>query len=196
MLVVRPIFAQTVLCSLSFALMMSSRGARDLRAVLCKDGTHATLEHTAVYMGKDCGRWTCHRELTSYPGSAATPQKIHLKDFDLCTANCETYCDSPVIDGPPDVEDCRALASYYKDAGRFTIDAHKYIIWEYDTCRVTQYNRLNHDDQRISYCFDQDHWAGVVDGISSHCGSKANAHGGSCYFYDSLYFSSITVEKA
>ena len=100
--------------------------------------------------------------------------------------------------------------SYYKDAGRFTIDAHKYIIWEYDTCRVTQYNRLNHDDQRISYCFDQDHcqfrfipsletvlislWitlgigAGVVDSVSSRCGHKANAHGGTCYFYDSLHF--------
>lgn len=117
MLIVRPIFAQAVLCSLSLALMMSSGAAKDLRgaylylscdlvvqsnhsyrptAVLCKDGTHATLEHTAVYMGKDCSRWTCHTELTSDSGSAATLKKIHLKDFDLCTADCETYCDSPV----------------------------------------------------------------------------------------------------
>ncbi|KAF8960365.1 hypothetical protein BDZ97DRAFT_1322210 [Flammula alnicola] len=149
-------------------------------------------------MGKDTRRWSCNMKFTA--DNTTVMHKIdRLKDFDLCAANCETYCEKPILDGGPDPEvfkDCKTLASYYADGGRFTIDSHKYIIWEYDTCRVTQYNRLNHANQKISYCFDQHHWAGVVDYISSHCGNKSESHGGSCYFYDSLHFSTITLEKA
>jgi hypothetical protein len=60
-------------------------------AALCEDGTRAILDHTAVYMGKDTKRWTCnmtvHSNVTSKVG--------HMKDFDLCTAECTTYCDAP-----------------------------------------------------------------------------------------------------
>ena len=36
------------------------------------------------------------------------------------------------------------------NGGRFTFNPKKYIVWEYNTCRVTQYNRLGHDNQRLA----------------------------------------------
>ncbi|KAF8183130.1 hypothetical protein BJ912DRAFT_976716 [Pholiota molesta] len=168
MLSVGSIFARRLLCSLSLSLLILAANGADKQAALCEDGTRAILDHTAVYMGKDTKRWTCnmtvHSNVTSKVG--------HMKDFDLCTAECTTYCDVPALEGGPDPADCKALATYYADAGRFTIDAHKYIIWEYETCRVSQYNRLDYGEQKISYCFDQRHWAGVVNYVSYHCGSK------------------------
>ncbi|KIM46926.1 hypothetical protein M413DRAFT_23248 [Hebeloma cylindrosporum] len=170
-------------------------------ALICEDGSHATLEHTSVYLGHKARTWSCPTNSTERQATTLNKED-RPRDFDLCTATCTTYCDKPVGSGGPNAEgtrsaasrflyvplkDCEALASYYANGGRFTIDSKKYIVWEYNTCRVTQYNRL-YDNQKISYCFDQHHWAGVVNHIASHCGRNASSHGGRCYFYDSLHF--------
>ncbi|CAA7264269.1 unnamed protein product [Cyclocybe aegerita] len=119
-------------------------------------------------------------------------KRNRVKDFDLCPASCITYCEKLI---GPDPQDCQELSSYYAGGGRFTIEPKQYTVWEYGTCRVIQFNRLESTNQKISYCFDKHHWAGVVDHLSSRCGAKHGSRGGSCYFYDSLHFSTITLER-
>ncbi|KAF9485010.1 hypothetical protein BDN70DRAFT_927806 [Pholiota conissans] len=94
MLSVGSIFARGVVCSLSLsAVLVQAAVGSDTQAILCEDGAHATLEHTAVHMGKDMRRWTCGTAVNS------TDAKLQrVKDFDLCAADCTTYCDEPSLE--------------------------------------------------------------------------------------------------
>lgn len=72
-------------------LWRNADNAQFWTATLCEDGIRATLDHTAVYMGKNTKRWTCNMTVHSN----VTTTIGQMKDFDLCTAECTTYCDEP-----------------------------------------------------------------------------------------------------
>lgn len=70
-------------------------GTLSQTALLREDGSHATLEHTGVYLGNKARAWTCSANSTERI-VVILNKEAHPNDFDLCTAICTTYYDKPM----------------------------------------------------------------------------------------------------
>ncbi|KAF8905245.1 hypothetical protein CPB84DRAFT_1745564 [Gymnopilus junonius] len=116
-------FGWTALYCLSVLLVQTGRSA-DAKRIMCQDGSYATIERAAGHMEKELRSWICPMNSTGQ--DVAVFVGIHdSKKFDLCPARCTIYCDKPLLEGGPELEDCNVLASYYAKSGRFTIEPRK-----------------------------------------------------------------------
>jgi hypothetical protein len=87
--------AQSTIISLTENLTQMTDGTLAQTALLCEDGSHATLEHTSIHLGDKARTWSCSTNSTER-NAAILNKQAHPNDFDLCTAICTTYCDKPM----------------------------------------------------------------------------------------------------
>ncbi|RDB29928.1 hypothetical protein Hypma_014154 [Hypsizygus marmoreus] len=163
------------------------------KSMVCDDGSLALPESISTHGGKLLGMWSCPAGPVSSSGGSGNAtdviRTLGKETLDLCATSCTTHCKKSG-DAGPIASDCLTLADYYAKSGRFVIKHGRYIIWAYQTCKITQFNHLHRD---ISYCYDRHNWAGIVDHIAERCEAKKGRLGGSCDFFDDSRSSRIVV---